>query len=89
MRHASANPPACWRTARVRHTGRAELSWGTVYCRSRPMQRLGNLYASIGGPAGFPIGVEIEETESVTNADIIHRAHAIIESVFAELIDGP
>ena len=28
-------------------------------------------------------------TETVTDADITHRRHAIIESVFADLIDGP
>ena len=28
-------------------------------------------------------------TEPVTDADITHRQHAIIESVFADLIDGP
>jgi hypothetical protein len=28
-------------------------------------------------------------TEAVTDADITHRQHAIIESVFADLIDGP
>jgi len=28
-------------------------------------------------------------TEKVTDADITHRRHAIIESVFADLIDGP
>ncbi len=28
-------------------------------------------------------------TETVTDADITHRQHAIIESVFADLIDGP
>jgi len=28
-------------------------------------------------------------SESVTDADITHRQHAIIESVFADLIDGP
>ena len=28
-------------------------------------------------------------TEPVTDADITHRQHAIIESVFADVIDGP
>lgn len=30
-----------------------------------------------------------DTTEPVTDADITHRQHAIIESVFADLIDGP
>jgi hypothetical protein len=30
-----------------------------------------------------------DNTESVTDADITHRQHAVIESVFADLIDGP
>jgi hypothetical protein len=30
-----------------------------------------------------------DSTESVTDADITHRQHAVIESVFAYLIDGP
>jgi hypothetical protein len=30
-----------------------------------------------------------DNTEPVTDADITHRRHAIIESVFADLIDGP
>ena len=30
-----------------------------------------------------------DNTEPVTEADITHRQHAIIESVFADLIDGP
>jgi hypothetical protein len=28
-------------------------------------------------------------TEAVTNADLTHRQHAVIETVFADLIDGP
>ncbi len=30
-----------------------------------------------------------DNTEQVTDADITHRQHAIVESVFADLIDGP
>jgi len=30
-----------------------------------------------------------DSTEQVTDADIIHRKHAVIETVFADLIDGP
>ncbi len=30
-----------------------------------------------------------DNTEAVTDADITHRRHAIIETVFADLIDGP
>jgi len=30
-----------------------------------------------------------DNTEPVTDADITHRQHAIVESVFADLIDGP
>ena len=30
-----------------------------------------------------------DNTEPVTDADVTHRQHAIIESVFADLIDGP
>ncbi len=30
-----------------------------------------------------------DSTEPTTDADITHRRHAIIETVFADLIDGP
>ena len=37
----------------------------------------------------FPVWRFTNNTEPVTDADITHRQHAIIESVFADLIDGP
>jgi DDE family transposase len=44
-------------------------------------------------PALFPVWRHhpffTNSTESTTDADITHRRHAIIETVFADLIDGP